>query len=147
MESPAELNCKGWFTSRRIALRCVPCALYASSRCQFTGLRATNKNFDLRLALLFIAMTEDSDVKELFLLILLHRRQRKRRKQGRDVWIRGIFTQRRQQGEFHNLVQEMRLSDSQSHFRYFRMSKETFDDLLSLVRTDKCVVCFPQTVL
>lgn len=37
---------------------------------------------------------------------------------------------------FHNLVQEMSFSESQIHFRYFRMLKETFNDLLSLVRTD-----------
>ena len=83
-------------------------------------------------------MNEEGDLEELFLLVLLHRRRRRRRKQRRDVWIRDIFTQRRQQGEFHNLVQEMCLSDSQSHFRYFRMSKERFNDLLSMVRTETC---------
>ena len=53
-------------------------------------------------------------------------RQRKRRK----MWIRPIFMQRKQQGEYHNLLQEMRLSDPDSHFRYLRMSKERFDSLL-----------------
>ena len=50
------------------------------------------------------------------------------------MWVRPIFTQRRQQVEYHNLVQEMRLCDPESHFRYLRMSKERFDCLLAEVR-------------
>ena len=44
-----------------------------------------------------------------------------------------LFTQRVQQGEYHNLLQEMRLSDPESHFRYLRMSKERFDCLLGKI--------------
>ena len=51
-------------------------------------------------------------------------------KRSRMLWIRPIFTNRRQQGEYHNLFQEMRLSDAESHFRYFKMSMERFDSLL-----------------
>ena len=47
--------------------------------------------------------------------------------------VRPIFELRGQQGEFHNLVQEMRMAGSESHFKYFRMSKERFDGLLSQV--------------
>ena len=50
----------------------------------------------------------------------------------RQLLVRAIFSQRRQQGEFHNLLQEMRLSDPDSHFRYLRMSKERFDSLLAI---------------
>ena len=49
------------------------------------------------------------------------------------MWIHSIFAHRRQQGEYHNLLQEMRLSDPDSHFRYLRMSKERFDCLLAEV--------------
>ena len=45
-----------------------------------------------------------------------------------------IFS-RRQQGEYHNLLQEMRVCDPESHFKYLRMSKERFDSLLSKVCT------------
>lgn len=45
-----------------------------------------------------------------------------------------IFAERRQRGSYSTLVQEMRLGDAQSHLRYFRMSKEKFDDLLHKVR-------------
>ena len=46
---------------------------------------------------------------------------------------RRIFQLRRQQGEFHNLIQEMRMADPESHFKYLRMSKQRFDRLLSEV--------------
>ena len=72
---------------------------------------------------------------ELYLLLnlALYLRRRRRRRHRRSVWVRSIFRRRRQQGEFHNLLQEMRLSDSESHFRYLRMTKERFDFLLSKV--------------
>ena len=51
------------------------------------------------------------------------------------MWVLPIFSRRKQQGEYHNLLQEMCLSDPESHFRYLRMSKERFDSLLSMVCT------------
>ena len=56
------------------------------------------------------------------------------------MWVRPIFTLRAQQGEFGNLLQEMRLSDPESHFRYLRMSKERFDNLLRDVRHNFCLL-------
>ena len=47
-------------------------------------------------------------------------------KRSRMLWIRPVVTNRRQQGEYHNLLQKMRLSDAESHFRYLRMSRERF---------------------
>ena len=51
------------------------------------------------------------------------------------MWIRSILTRRKQQGEYYNLLQEMRTSDPESHFRYSRMSKECFDSLLAEVNS------------
>ena len=65
---------------------------------------------------------------ELFLLLLLHRRRRRRR----TVWIHPILRRRQQFGEFHRLVQELRLDD-QRFFQYFRMTPETFENLLAIV--------------
>ena len=65
----------------------------------------------------------------ILLLAYKKRTQRKRRK----MWIQPIFKRRREQGEYHNLLQEMRLDDPESHFRYMRMTKERFDSLLSMV--------------
>ena len=98
-----------------VALRCV-----ASVRSQY---RVGNGS-------LYVAMESDSETDELELLLLCAMRSRKRK---RSMWVCPIFTRRRQQGAFHNLLQEMHLTDPESHFRYIRMSKATFDTLLSKV--------------
>ena len=49
------------------------------------------------------------------------------------MWVRAIFAKRQQQGEYGNLLQEIRMSDPQCHFPYVRMSKEKFEILFSLV--------------
>ena len=59
-------------------------------------------------------------------------RRRRRRKRPKRFWVRDIF---RLQSEYHNLLQEMRLSDEESHFKYIRMSPERFD-LLWGIMTD-----------
>ena len=56
----------------------------------------------------------------------------------RRMWVRSIFLRRRMQGEYHNLVQEMRLEDVESFFRYFRMVPQQFDTLLHLVAPHIC---------
>ena len=77
--------------------------------------------------------SESDDDYEVLLLLAWQRRRTKRRKKiRRTMWVRPIF-RRRHQGEYHNLLQEIRLSDPESHFKYLRMSKERFDCLLSMV--------------
>ena len=87
---------------------------------------AAKKDWESKLD---ISSESDDDVEELLLLCLRKRKLKRRR----SVWVRPIFSRRRQQGEYHNLLQEMRLSDPDSHFRNLRMSRERFDCLLSLV--------------
>ena len=78
--------------------------------------------------------SESDDDYEVLLLLAWQRRRTKRRKKiRRTMWVRPIFRRRRHQGEYHNLLQEIRLSDPESHFKYLRMSKERFDCLLSMV--------------
>lgn len=60
--------------------------------------------------------------------LLIHHEQRERRE-----WVRRLLRNRDTFGEYHHFVQEMRLYDGPTHFMYFRMSKERFDHLLSLV--------------
>ena len=74
------------------------------------------------------------ETEELILLISLiwriwcqYKKPRKRR-----FWVRPIFSACTKQGHYYNL-QEMRLQDEESHFRYIRMSRRAFDDLLSKV--------------
>ena len=49
------------------------------------------------------------------------------------LWVRSIFKCRTTKGEYHSLIEEMRLSDHESFFRYFHMTPERFSHLLSLV--------------
>ncbi len=50
----------------------------------------------------------------------------------RRVWIHEIIRKKQELGEFHRLVQELRL-DQQRFLQYFRMSPEAFDNLLHIV--------------
>ncbi|KAK7938873.1 hypothetical protein WMY93_002199 [Mugilogobius chulae] len=66
----------------------------------------------------------------LLLIMALARRRRRSR-----YWVHPINQQRRQQGDFYHLVQELRL-DSERHHKYFRMSAEQMDELLGMVGPD-----------
>ena len=76
---------------------------------------------------------EDKRRRQLLLLLLLHRRRKRNLKRHRKVWVRQIFCSRQAMGEYHSLIQEMRLVDHSSFYRYFHMSPATFDNLLSRV--------------
>ena len=78
--------------------------------------------------------TNSDEELELLLLLAISRRRRRKRKRKRRLWIRPIFTKQKQQGEYLNLLHEIRLSDPESHFRYLRMSWERFDSVLEMVR-------------
>ena len=78
--------------------------------------------------------SSDDEYEETLLLMTLLRRRLRRRVCKRSVWVRAIFIERHKQGDYHNLIQEMRMSDLQSYFRYMRMSKDTFETLLAKVR-------------
>ena len=53
--------------------------------------------------------------------------------QGKSTWVRKIWKQRKQQGHYDNLIQEMRLRDHEFFLNYFRMVPSMFDELLRLV--------------
>ena len=97
------------------------------------------ENADLRLHPFLLAIMARRSVQEeeaIILCLLLRRRRRRRvtrRNRQRTMRARKIFQQRPEQGEFHQLLQEMRLSDPDSHFKYIRMTKERFDSLLAEV--------------
>ena len=70
--------------------------------------------------------------KKLILLQILHRRKQ-RSKSKKRFWVRKIYAERQQKGEFHLLVKDLRLHDQEYFFKYFRMSPSTFDELLSFI--------------
>ena len=71
-----------------------------------------------------LKMESDEDCKDLLFLLALYRKYKKRKGKRRRYWVRPIFSKREDRGSFGSLVQEMRVTDPQSHFRYFHMSKD-----------------------
>ena len=69
--------------------------------------------------------------KNILILLLLRRRLRLKRKYKKRFWVRKIFQDRQEKGEFHTLVQEMKLFDHEYFFRCFRMTPATYERLLS----------------
>ncbi|XP_074537109.1 uncharacterized protein LOC141798997 [Halichoeres trimaculatus] len=63
---------------------------------------------------------------------LLRRSQVRRRAKRRRFWVHPILRRRLQHGEFHHLVQELRLDDGRFQ-RYFRLTRAQFDVLLARV--------------
>ena len=49
------------------------------------------------------------------------------------MWVRKIYQERKQKGEFHLLINEMRLHDHELFFRYFRMSPTRYEHLLEQI--------------
>lgn len=73
----------------------------------------------------------------LLALLLRHRRNKRLRKlqprRPRRFWMKEIYKRRERQGAYNNLIQEMRLSDQESFFNFYRMTPQMFDNLLSIV--------------
>ncbi|KAL0152210.1 hypothetical protein M9458_051933, partial [Cirrhinus mrigala] len=63
-------------------------------------------------------------------LYVLWKAEKRRRLVQRHVWVHQILQRCTQLGEFHQLLQELRLDDGRFQ-RYFRLSRCQFDDLLS----------------
>ncbi|KAJ8873010.1 hypothetical protein PR048_026626 [Dryococelus australis] len=71
----------------------------------------------------------DSDEENLLLVLLLRQRRRRRRKQHRLLWMYPLIADRLTSGQFYTIM-----NSCKSH-NYFRMSKNSFDELLSLLKT------------
>lgn len=66
-------------------------------------------------------------------LLLLRRRQKRRMKYKKRFWIRRIYAERQQKGEFHLLVKELSIYDHEYFFQCFRMSPTLLEELLSWI--------------
>lgn len=67
------------------------------------------------------------------MLLLLRRTRQRINKYKKRFWVRDIIKRRKELGEYHRLIQEMRLNDHESFFQYFRMTPRRFDLLLGIV--------------
>ena len=64
-------------------------------------------------------------------ILLLRRRERRLQKYKKRFWIRKIYEEREQKGEYHLLIKELRLYDAEYFFRCFRMTPTLFEELLN----------------
>ena len=55
------------------------------------------------------------------------------KKNQRKFWVKPIFRVKKLKGEFHTLIQDLKLFDSGYFFKHFRMSPTKFEELLSWV--------------
>ena len=78
-------------------------------------------------------MADKSKRRKLLLLLLLHRRRKSTRMGLKSHWVRETFRSRTALGECHALIQETRLVDHTSFYKYFHMSPMKFDELLSYI--------------
>ena len=77
------------------------------------------------------------DIEDTILLLWLFRKRRKSRrliekKKPRKFWVRPIFRERKLKGEFHTLIQDLKLFDSEYFFKQFRITPK-LEELLSWV--------------
>jgi hypothetical protein len=62
-------------------------------------------------------------------LIIIFRRKR------RHIWVHEINMPREEQGEFYTLIPQL-LNDEKRLYLYFRMTLESFDEILKAIRND-----------
>ncbi|KAJ8894803.1 hypothetical protein PR048_000110 [Dryococelus australis] len=79
------------------------------------------------------AVDMDSDEENLPVLLLRRRRRRPRRQQ-RLLWTHPLTADRLTSGQFYTITIELKQDSCKLH-NYFRMSKNSFDELLSLLKT------------
>ena len=76
-------------------------------------------------------MKNNSRRKKLMLLLLLELKYEEENKKIKHrMWVRKIFAERKQKGEFHLLVRDLKLHDDEYFLKYFRMSTVRFEELL-----------------
>ena len=73
-----------------------------------------------------------STLSTLFTIAAVYLLWKRRARRRRSIWVHSILRTRRLHGEYHRLVQELRLDDARFQ-QYFRLVKTQFDHLLTKV--------------
>ena len=66
-----------------------------------------------------------------FALLLMRRIRRLRRQ--RSMWVHSLTNARLYHGQYYTIMTELR-NDNEKFFNYFRMSQNTFNELLSVIK-------------
>ena len=65
--------------------------------------------------------------------ILLLRNLMEQKKYKKKIWVRRVYQERKQKGEFHLLIKDMMLHDNFLFFNYFRMNATQYEQLLQKI--------------
>ena len=71
---------------------------------------------------------------ELSVLLTLRRKEQGEKlitKYRKKMWVRKIFKERQEKGEYHILVKDLQLFDAEYFFKTFRMTVPKFEELLA----------------
>ena len=79
------------------------------------------------------AMVKKKTLAAAALLVLMATTAHLKRQRLRSCYVRPINYARKEKGEFHTLVADLRQLDAERHHAYFRMTTEQFDKLLQIV--------------
>ena len=81
--------------------------------------------------------------RQIVVLLLLRRRQRRRskEKENKRIWVRKLCAERKEKGEYHLLIREMKLYDHMLFYQQFRMTPEKYEHLLQLVAPKSLKSC------
>lgn len=71
--------------------------------------------------------------KKILLLILIRKRAVRKNISRRKIWVRKLYQEREQKGEFNLLIKDLILFDSEIFFQYFRMTPTILEQLLSIL--------------
>ena len=55
------------------------------------------------------------------------------KKYKKSIWVRRVYQERKQKGEFHLLIKDMMLHDNFLFFKYFRMNPTQYEQLLQKI--------------
>jgi hypothetical protein len=69
----------------------------------------------------------------LILLLLLRRHQKRLQRYKKRFWLRQIYDEREEKGEYHLVVKQLQLHDQEYFFKCFCMSPTTLEKLLSWI--------------
>ena len=74
--------------------------------------------------------------KEIIIALLIKRRERRRNLQvtkSKRVWVRQLYRERKEKGEYRSLIKEMQVVDEMLFYQQFRMTPQKYETLLALV--------------
>ena len=68
--------------------------------------------------------------KQIITLLILRRRVRRRSEQKKKrIWVRKLYQDRKEKGEYHLLIREMKLYDHALFYQQFRMTPSKYNHL------------------